>query len=47
MADKLEVHYIKAKGKIDKLSQPVLAKAFRGKLVPQDPDDETAGADSG
>jgi type I restriction enzyme S subunit len=32
-ADKLELHYKKAKAKIDKLPQSVLAKAFRGELV--------------
>lgn len=40
LADKLEAHYQKAKSRIDKLSQSVLAKAFRGELVPQDPHDE-------
>lgn len=42
LADKVEVHYLKAKAKVDKLSQSVLAKAFRGELVPQDPNDEPA-----
>jgi len=42
IADKLESHYKNAKEKIDKLSQSVLAKAFRGELVPQDSDDEPA-----
>jgi len=42
LADELEAHYRKAKVKIDRLSQSVLAKAFRGELVPQDPDDEPA-----
>ncbi len=42
LADKLENHYQIAKAKVDKLSQSVLAKAFRGELVPQDPDDEPA-----
>jgi len=42
LADKLEAHYNKAKARIDKLSQSVLAKAFRGELVPQDPNDEPA-----
>ncbi len=42
MANKLEEHYQNAKEKIDKLSQSVLAKAFRGELVPQDPNDEPA-----
>jgi type I restriction enzyme S subunit len=42
LADKLESHYQKAKSRTDKLSQSVLAKAFRGELVPQDPNDEPA-----
>jgi type I restriction enzyme S subunit len=42
LADKLEAHYNKAKARVDKLSQSVLAKAFRGELVPQDPNDEPA-----
>ena len=41
-ADKLETRYKKAKEKIDKLPQSVLAKTFRGELVPQDPNDEPA-----
>ncbi len=42
LADKVEVHYQKAKARVEKLSQSVLAKAFRGELVPQDPNDEPA-----
>jgi len=42
IADKLETNYQNAKAKVDKLSQSVLAKAFRGELVPQDPNDEPA-----
>ncbi len=42
IADKLETHYRNAKVKVDKISQSVLAKAFRGELVPQDPNDEPA-----
>lgn len=42
LADKVESHYQKAKARVDKLSQSVLAKAFRGELVPQDPNDEPA-----
>jgi type I restriction enzyme S subunit len=42
LADKLEAHYQKAKTHVGKLSQSVLAKAFRGELVPQDPSDEPA-----
>jgi type I restriction enzyme S subunit len=41
-ADALEARYGKAKLYVDKLSQSVLAKAFRGELVPQDPNDEPA-----
>jgi type I restriction enzyme S subunit len=41
-ADKVEAHYQKAKEQVDKLTQSVLAKAFRGELVPQDPNDEPA-----
>ena len=42
LADKVEAHYKKAKARVDKLSQSVLAKAFCGELVPQDPNDEPA-----
>ncbi len=42
IANKLEIHYRNAKAKVDKFSQSVLAKAFRGELVPQDPNDEPA-----
>jgi len=42
LSDKVEIHYQKARDRVDKLSQSVLAKAFRGELVPQDPNDEPA-----
>lgn len=42
IADKIETKYKKAKSNIDKITQSVLAKAFRGELVPQDPNDEPA-----
>ena len=41
-ADKLEEHYQKANEKVVKFPQSVIAKAFRGELVPQDPNDEPA-----
>ncbi|NER38554.1 MAG: hypothetical protein F6J93_32150 [Oscillatoria sp. SIO1A7] len=40
--DRIEQGYQKAKAKIDQLEQSILAKAFRGELVPQDPNDEPA-----
>jgi type I restriction enzyme, S subunit len=41
-ADQLEEAYERAKESIDQLPQSILAKAFRGELVPQDPNDEPA-----
>jgi type I restriction enzyme, S subunit len=41
-ADKIEARYTKAKAMLDKLPQSILAKAFRGELVPQNPNDEPA-----
>ncbi len=32
----------KAQARVDNLTQSILAKAFRGELVPQDPNDEPA-----
>jgi type I restriction enzyme S subunit len=43
-ADALETRYAAAKTHIDKLTQSILGKAFRGELVPQDPNDEPATA---
>ena len=42
IADQIEERYKKAKAYVDKLTQSILAKAFRGELVPQDPNDEPA-----
>ncbi|MBI4848739.1 MAG: restriction endonuclease subunit S [Nitrospirae bacterium] len=42
LADQIEARYIKANAYVDKLTQSILAKAFRGELVPQDPNDEPA-----
>ena len=44
LADQLEARYARAQAHVDKLTQSLLAKAFRGELVPQDPNDEPASA---
>lgn len=41
-ADQLEARVSAARVRIDALTQSLLGKAFRGELVPQDPDDEPA-----
>jgi type I restriction enzyme S subunit len=41
-ADRLETRYVAARAQVDRLTPALLAKAFRGELVPQDPDDEPA-----
>ena len=41
-ADQLETRVKAAQARIDRLSQSILAKAFRGELVTQDPTDEPA-----
>ena len=42
LADRLEARVGKARGQVDKLTQSILAKAFRGELVPQAPNYEPA-----
>ncbi len=42
LADQLEARLTKARGQVDKLTPSLLARAFAGKLVPQDPTDEPA-----
>ena len=42
LADQLEARYAKAQAYVDKLTPSLLAKAFRGELVPQDANDEPA-----
>ena len=41
-ADRLEARYTAARQRVEQLTPALLAKAFRGELVPQDPDDEPA-----
>ena len=41
-ANQIEEKYNLAREQVDKITQSVLAKAFRGELVPQDPNDEPA-----
>ena len=43
-ADQLEAKVSSAQRRINTLTQSLLAKAFRGELVPQDPNDEPASA---
>ena len=42
LADKVQTQYTTARARIDKLTAAILSKAFRGELVPQDPNDEPA-----
>lgn len=42
LADQLELRLAKALGQVDQLTPSLLALAFAGKLVPQDPNDEPA-----
>ena len=42
LADVVERKYNQSKACVDRLTQSLLAKAFRGELVPQDPSDEPA-----
>jgi type I restriction enzyme S subunit len=44
IADRIEAQYRAARARVDRLTQSLLAKAFRGELVPQDPNDEPATA---
>ncbi|WP_022952138.1 restriction endonuclease subunit S [Leucothrix mucor] len=42
LADSVEKQYQTSKARVDRLTQSIIAKAFRGALVPQDPNDEPA-----
>ena len=44
IADRIEAQYRAARTRVDRLTQSLLVKAFRGELVPQDPNDEPAAA---
>lgn len=44
LADNIEQQYQQAEADLETLNQSILAKAFRGELVPQDPNDEPASA---
>ena len=41
-ANRLEAEAARARALLDRLESAILAKAFRGELVPQDPNDEPA-----
>jgi type I restriction enzyme S subunit len=41
-ADRLEAEAARARALLDRLEGAILARAFRGELVPQDPNDEPA-----
>jgi type I restriction enzyme, S subunit len=41
-ADRIEAQYKTARQQVDRVTPALLAKAFRGELVPQDPNDEPA-----
>jgi type I restriction enzyme S subunit len=43
-ADRLEARYNAARAHVERLTPALLAKAFRGELVPQDPNNEPASA---
>lgn len=42
LADQIEARFEKARAQVEKLTPAILAKAFRGELVPQDPNEEPA-----
>jgi len=44
IADRVQAQYTTARARVDRLTPALLAKAFRGELVPQDPSDEPASA---
>ena len=44
LADQLEARYTTGRAHLDHLTPALLAKAFRGELVPQDPNDEPVAA---
>lgn len=43
-AERLEARYLSASERVERFTPSLLAKAFRGELVGQDPNDESASA---
>jgi len=44
LADAIEARFIAARAKVERLTPALLAKTFRGELVPQNPQDEPVSA---
>ena len=44
LANQIEARFAQARAQVEKLTPSLLARAFRGELVPQDPNDEPASA---
>ena len=44
LADAIEAKWQSARSRVERLTPAILAKAFRGELMPQDPNDEPASA---
>ncbi len=42
VADQIQARFERARQQVEKLTPSLLARAFRGELVPQDPTDEPA-----
>ena len=42
LVDQIEARFMQARAQVDKLTPSLMARAFAGRLVPQDPRDESA-----